>query len=45
MKKLNKKHDTLQKKYGSKELTSVYRCGEENNPKVALVFMNPTKSN
>ena len=45
MKNLNKRYDELQNKYGSKELNSVYGCGEENNPKVALVFMNPTKRN
>jgi len=45
MNNLNKQYDNLQNKYGSKELNSVYGCGEENNPKVALVFMNPTKRN
>ena len=45
MKKLIKKYDELQDKYGSKELNSVYGYGCFNNPKVALVFMNPTKRN
>lgn len=45
MKELIKKYDKLQNKYGSKELNSVYGCGCLNNPKVALVFMNPTKRN
>lgn len=45
MENLNKKYDDLQDKYGSKELNSVYGYGCDNNPKVALVFMNPTKRN
>ncbi len=45
MEKLNKQYDKLQNIYGSKELNSVYGYGQENNPKVALVFMNPTKRN
>lgn len=45
MKNLIKQYDKLQNTYGSKDLNSVYGCGEDNNPRVALVFMNPTKRN
>jgi len=45
MKNLIKQYDELQNTYGSKELNSVYGCGEDSNPRVALVFMNPTKRN
>lgn len=45
MEKLQKQYDKLQKEYGSKELNSVYGCGKQNNPRAALVFMNPTKRN
>ena len=45
MKNLIKQYDELQDTYGSKELNSVYGCGEDCNPRVALVFMNPTKRN
>ncbi|MBP3630151.1 MAG: hypothetical protein J6J23_01545 [Clostridia bacterium] len=45
MEKLIERFDKLQKEYGSKELNSVYGCGCSKNPKVALVFMNPTKRN
>ena len=45
MKTLIKQYDELQKIYGSKGLNSVYGCGDDCNPKVALVFMNPTKRN
>ena len=45
MQKLIERYDELQKEYGSKELNSVYGCGCSENPKVALVFMNPTKRN
>ena len=45
MEKIIKTYDELQIKYGSKELNSVYGCGEKNNPQIALVFMNPTKRN
>ncbi len=45
MEKINNQYDKLQNKYGSKELNSVYGYGCSNNPKVALVFMNPTKRN
>ncbi len=42
MKNLIKQYNELQNIYGSKELNSVYGCGEDYNPQVALVFMNPT---
>lgn len=45
MRNLIKQYDELQKIYGSKDLNSVYGCGEDCNPRVALVFMNPTKRN
>lgn len=45
MKDLILQYDRLQQKYGSKELNSVYGGGQNNNPRVALVFMNPTKRN
>ena len=45
MEELTKEFDKLQTKYGIKNLDSVYGCGEKNNPRVALVFMNPTKRN
>ena len=45
MKNLIKQYDELQNTYGSRELNSVYGFGEDCNPRVALVFMNPTKRN
>lgn len=45
MENLIKIYDKLQVIYGSKELNSVYGCGEDRNPRIALVFMNPTKRN
>lgn len=42
---LNKEYDKLQKKYGAKELDSIYNGGCSNNPDICLVFMNPTKRN
>ena len=45
MKNLIKQYDNLQKTYGSKDLNSVYGYGEDYNPRIALVFMNPTKRN
>mgnify|MGYP003571531166 CR=1 FL=1 len=38
-------YDKLQKKYGAKELDSIYNGGCENNPDVCFVFMNPTGKN
>lgn len=45
IKDLNKKYDTLQKKYGAKELSSIYNGGLEENPDICFVFMNPTGRN
>ena len=45
MKELIELYDKLQIEYGSANLNSVYGCGEDKNPKIALVFMNPTKRN
>ena len=45
MNNLITKYDELQNKYGSKDLNSVYGGGCKNSPRVALVFMNPTKKN
>lgn len=39
MKNLIKQYNELQNIYGSKELNSVYGCGEGHNPQVALVFL------
>ena len=45
IKDLNKKYDCLQKKYGAKELSSIYNGGLEKNPDICFVFMNPTGKN
>lgn len=45
MKELHKRYDELQLEYGAKDLNSIYGNGCDNNAKVALVFMNPTKKN
>lgn len=45
MKNLIKQYNELQDIYGSKELNSVYGGGCDKNPRIALVFMNPTKRN
>lgn len=37
--------DELQKVYGDKNLDAIYGCGNINNPKLCLVFMNPTARN
>ena len=42
---LIKEYDRLQKIYGSPTRHSVYGGGEENNPKLCLVFINPTARN
>ena len=42
---LKKDYDKLQKKYGAKELDSIYNGGCENNPNICFVFMNPTGRN
>lgn len=45
MENINREYDRLQCKYGSSELTAVYGGGDMNSPRVALVFMNPTRRN
>ena len=42
---LQKQYDKLQKKYGAKELNSIYNGGCDNNPDICFVFMNPTGRN
>jgi len=42
---LHKAFDLLQKKYGDRNLKSVYGAGCINNPKYMFVFMNPTARN
>lgn len=42
---LNKEYDKLQKKYGDKNLNSIYNGGCINNPDICFVFMNPTGRN
>ena len=42
---LKVKYDKLQKKYGAKELDSIYNGGCTENPDICFVFMNPTKKN
>lgn len=42
---LKKEYDKLQKKYGAKELDSIYNGGCEENPEICFVFMNPTGRN
>lgn len=42
---LNKHYDKLQKKYGAKELDSIYNGGCVNHPNICFVFMNPTGRN
>ena len=39
------KYDKLQKKYGAKELDSIYNGGCIENPDICFVFMNPTGRN
>ena len=38
-------YDKLQKKYGAKDLNSIYNGGCSNNPDICFVFMNPTGKN
>lgn len=45
LKDLTKEYDKLQKKYGAKELNSIYNGGCDNNPDICFVFMNPTGRN
>lgn len=42
---LKKTYDKLQKKYGAKELDSIYNGGCSNHPDICFVFMNPTGRN
>ena len=42
---LKVEYDKLQKKYGAKELDSIYNGGCEENPDICFVFMNPTGRN
>ncbi len=42
---LKVKYDVLQKKYGAKELDSIYNGGCTENPNICFVFMNPTGRN
>lgn len=45
LKDLEKEYDKLQKKYGAKELDSIYHSGCVDNPDICFVFMNPTGRN
>lgn len=45
LEELNKEYDKLQKKYGAKELNSIYNGGCSENPDICFVFMNPTGRN
>ncbi len=45
IKELNIKYDKMQKKYGDKNLSSIYNGGCEENPDICFVFMNPTGRN
>ena len=45
VKKLIKYFDELQRVYGDKNLDAIYGAGEVENPKICLVFMNPTARN
>lgn len=42
---LKAKYDKLQRKYGAKELDSIYNGGCAKNPNICFVFMNPTGRN
>lgn len=45
MEELYNVYDKLQKKYGDKNLDSIYNGGCMNNPDICFVFMNPTMRN
>lgn len=45
LEELKQKYDKLQKKYGAKELDSIYNGGCTKNPDICFVFMNPTRRN
>lgn len=42
---LKSEYDKLQRKYGAKELDSIYNGGCSDNPNICFVFMNPTGRN
>lgn len=45
LEELRLKYDKLQKKYGAKELDSIYNGGCTKDPEICFVFMNPTGKN
>lgn len=45
LEKLTIEYDKLQKRYGAKELKSIYNGGKIENPELCFVFMNPTGRN
>ena len=45
LEELQVKYDKLQKKYGDKNLDSIYNGGCTDNPDICFVFMNPTGKN
>jgi len=45
LEELKAKYDKLQRKYGAKELDSIYNGGCAKNPNICFVFMNPTGRN
>lgn len=45
LKDLEKEYNKLQKKYGDKDLDSIYNGGCTDNPDICFVFMNPTRRN
>lgn len=45
LQELTKEYDKLQKKYGARELDSIYFGGCSKNPDLCFVFMNPTGRN
>lgn len=45
LEELKPQYDKLQKKYGAKDLDSIYHGGCDDNPDICFVFMNPTGRN
>ena len=45
VKKLLKNFNELQKVHGDKNLDAIYGAGQIKNPRLCLVFMNPTGRN
>lgn len=45
LEELKEQYDKLQKKYGDKNLDSIYNGGCIDNPDICFVFMNPTGKN